>query len=388
MEIEIREMVEMAGLSEEILEVHGITPGKKPEGVTRLIYENLNGLKNRIEGNEKLDKAKEIINDLEVDIVAYNEHRMNLGYKQNRNGLSQMFNGGECEVRSVAGHNVHEKQCGRVQQEGTAMMLYGPLIEQFDFKSSGKDNTGLGRWVYMTLQRGDGIVTRIVCGYNSCNSGTKATCSSYQQQRRHFITRKRDRTSPRTRFKTDLITQLKEWRRKGNRLIVCMGVNKDIYRKIIGKSLTDSEDLQMVEAVGNYTGLKIKATFFRGSKPIDDVWTTPDVAVTGGCVMSDGYGVGDHCLCVVDILTLSLIGHNPPKIFKAAERRLNTTMPKAETNHLKKIESLVVKHCIVERLIRANSTSKSKEFLKIKLDAIYNEQKECMLNTKKQCRKI
>ena len=214
-------------------------------------------------------------------------------------------------------------------------MLYGPLIEQFDFKSSGKDNTGLGRWVYMTLQGGDGIVTQIVCGYNSCNSGKHETRSSYQQQRRYFITREKDRTCLRLSFKTDLLTQLKEWRKKGDRLIVCMDVNKDIYRKSIGKSLTESEDLRMAEMVGNYTGLKIGATFFQGSKPIDGVWTTPDVAVTGGCVMPAGYGVGDHGLCVVDILTLSLIGHDPPKIVKAAARRLNTTIPKAETNHLK-----------------------------------------------------
>ena len=53
-----------------------------------MIYENLNGLNNRIGGNKKLNKAKEIINDLEVDVVAYNEHRMNLPHKQNRNGLS------------------------------------------------------------------------------------------------------------------------------------------------------------------------------------------------------------------------------------------------------------------------------------------------------------
>ena len=52
MDIEIKEMVEMAGLSEEILEVHGIAPGKKPEGVTRVMYENLNGLINSIGGNK------------------------------------------------------------------------------------------------------------------------------------------------------------------------------------------------------------------------------------------------------------------------------------------------------------------------------------------------
>ena len=88
--------------------------------------------------------------------------------------------------------------------------------------------------------------------------------------------------------------------------------------------------------------------------------------------MPAGYRVGDHCLFVVEILTSSLIGHDPPKIVRAAARRLNTTIPKAETNYLNKLESLVVKHLIVERLNRANSTSKSKESLKINLDAIDN----------------
>ena len=39
-----------------------------------------------------------------------------------------------------------------------------------------------------------------------------------------------------------------------------MDVNEDIYRKSIGKYLTILEDLQMIEADGNYTGKKIGAT--------------------------------------------------------------------------------------------------------------------------------
>ena len=27
------------------------------------------------------------------------------------------------------------------------MLLYGPLVDQYDFEHSGKDDTGLGRWV-------------------------------------------------------------------------------------------------------------------------------------------------------------------------------------------------------------------------------------------------
>ena len=45
-----------------------------------------------------------------------------------------------------------------------------------------------------------------------------------------------------------------------------MDENKENYRKSIGKALTMSEDLQMIEAVGNYTGKKIGATFLRVTK--------------------------------------------------------------------------------------------------------------------------
>ena len=142
-----KEMEEMAGIFDEVLEVHGVAPGRKAEGVTRVLYENCDGMNNNIGGNDKLEKAKEIIDDLEADVVMYNEHRMNLRHKRNKNGMNQMFNGGEAEIRSVAAHNVHEKKCGRTQQGGTSVLLYGPLIEQHDFKASGKDPTGLGRWV-------------------------------------------------------------------------------------------------------------------------------------------------------------------------------------------------------------------------------------------------
>lgn len=138
-----------------------------------LIYDNVDGINNIIRGNEKLEKAKGLIDELEVDIAALNEHNMRLGHKLNRNGLSQMFNGGETEIRSVMGSNVHEKGGGRVQQGGTGLLLYGSLIDQYNFESSGKDETGLGLWVHMVFQGDDGIKTRIVCGYNPCQSGKK-----------------------------------------------------------------------------------------------------------------------------------------------------------------------------------------------------------------------
>ena len=39
--------------AEELLRVHGIAPGKKPDGVTRIIYENANNFNTRISGESK-----------------------------------------------------------------------------------------------------------------------------------------------------------------------------------------------------------------------------------------------------------------------------------------------------------------------------------------------
>ena len=43
-------------IAEELLRVCGISPGKKPEGVTRIIHENANIFNTRISRNENLEK--------------------------------------------------------------------------------------------------------------------------------------------------------------------------------------------------------------------------------------------------------------------------------------------------------------------------------------------
>ena len=82
---------EIRGVLEYLLEVHGLPPGRRGEGVTRVIYENLNGLQSALSKNEKLDKARQVINDLQADAVCYNEHCQNLKHKANRNGFHQML---------------------------------------------------------------------------------------------------------------------------------------------------------------------------------------------------------------------------------------------------------------------------------------------------------
>ena len=113
------ERLEARGVADELLRVHGTAPGVKAEGVTRLLYENANGLDCRWTNNWKLDKARGIHDELEADVIAYNEHRLNMRRAQNSVGFSQLFGGREAEIRSVVAHNVHEN-IGRIQEGGQA----------------------------------------------------------------------------------------------------------------------------------------------------------------------------------------------------------------------------------------------------------------------------
>ncbi len=257
------------------------------------LYENVNGINNRMCNNEKFEKMREIHDKLEVDIAAYSKHQLNMKNKNNCNGFHQLFKGGEAVVHSVVAHNVHEN-FGKIKQGGKSLIMFGPLTDQLDFNENGKDDTGLGCWSVMTVQ-GDGARMRIVCGYNLCGNSKLNSSTTYQQHRRYFVTQQKDLSCPQVRFRQDLVKVLKKRREEGDRLIVCMDVNEDIYKKSIGRTLTDREGLNMVEAVGEFTGKKIGPTFFWGSKPIDGIWTTTDIIVMHVCVRCGARQCGSKC---------------------------------------------------------------------------------------------
>ena len=119
-----------------------------------------------------------------------------------------------------------------------------------------------------------------------------------------------------------------QWRNDGDRLIVCLDANKHIYKKSIGKALTDIEGLAMKEVVGDFTGTPIGSIFFCSSKPIDGVWATSDIMVSNAAIMPAGYGIGNHRLFVINFLMMDIIGKSPPRIVRLASRRLNTKIPK------------------------------------------------------------
>jgi hypothetical protein len=352
----------------------------------QLVYEKANGIDGRFTNNLKVAKAKELHDELEVDVAAYNEHRLNMQHKLNKVGFSQLFWGGEAEVCSVVGHNVHAQKKRKVQEGGTSMLMFGSMIDYYDCQQSGRDDTGLGRWVVMTLK--GAVTTRIVCGYNPCGNDRPNSGTVYHQQRHYWVVKRKCLTCPRVKFWEDLLQQLGRWREQGDKLIVCLDANEDIYKKAIGKALTLVDGLAMKEVVGEFTGKKIGPTYFRGSKPIDAIWATSDVQVAGACIMPAGYGIGDHRLFVVDFVAASLIGNEPKKIVRPQARRLNCRIPTAVREYNKRLEEKIRKHRLLERVGAIHQSDLSAINKKRQLDRVDAECKDYMKNAEKRCRRL
>ncbi len=239
------------------------------------------------------------------------------------------------------------------------------------------------------MLQGDGVQTRIVCGYNPCGNNKLNSGTSYQQQIRFFVTIKKDLTCPRKKFHDNLIAQLKRWRDNGDRLVVCLDVNENIYCKLIGCSLTDLDGLNMSKVIGDFMGRKLGPAFFQGSKPIDRMWATHDILVTHACVMPAGHGIGNHRMFVIDFQEASLVGTEPFRLQQYAARRLNTKVSSGATRkYVERLKENIAQHRLIEKLGNLHLHYKQKKHFQRALNKLKRQSRDLMLNVEKKCRHI
>ena len=104
--------------------------------------------------------------------------------------------------------------------------------------------------------------------------------------------------------------------------------------------------------------------------------------------MPVGYGIGDHRVFILDVLTSSMVGLTPPMIIRSQARRLNTKIPGVEKRYLKVLEELVRRHRFNERLATAYANGTNAESVKIEANKIDRGATACMKKAKKKCRRI
>jgi hypothetical protein len=127
-----------------LLQPIGITPGPKGNGITQIFYENLTIISTNLSNNYKLQKTMGIIDDMEVDVFAFNEHKINFAHKENcRQGLTKIFHGGETLTRATGGSLKHPvaRTLGKWMEGRTGMLAYGEIASLLSPELSGTDST-------------------------------------------------------------------------------------------------------------------------------------------------------------------------------------------------------------------------------------------------------
>ncbi len=273
-----------------------------------------------------------------------------------------------------------------MQEGGTGTICFGDATGYI--RKVGKDKEGLGQWSWILLRGSDGHMTRLIMAYNPCKSGKTNSGTSYQQQRRYVIMKKKDLTCQRTLFRRHLTAAIDNWRRAGESIILFMDYSKHVYDGTLGKALSNREGLNLQEVILKQTGIPTGATFFRGSHPIDGLWALDNLTISNACIMPFGYGVGNHRAFILDIPLQSLIGVNPMRIVRPASRHLNSRKSGCGNAYITSLESNIIQHCLIKRLHDIHTGGYTTEERARKVITIDKEGKAYMRHTEKICHKI
>ncbi len=195
-------------------------------------------------------------------------------------------------------------------------------------------------------------------------------------------------TCPLILFCRHLITLIKQWRVDGDRIVLFMDHKENTIDGPLGKTLLDTDDPDLCEAIKLHTGASPGATFFRGSRPIDGLWVFKDLNISNACVITFGYGVGYHRAFILDIPLESLVGANPVKIIRPVSWRLNSRLPKCSQAYIESLKRNIVEHRLLERLYDPHTGGYSGEETARRVIAIDEEGKSYMRHAEKICRKI
>ena len=324
---------------------HGWLSDHKEDGVQRFLFSNVNGMCMWKTKNRKTACIAELVANYNVDVAGIVECGINWGYFKASQTLASLFKL-EQEVWSVQAWNSTEEVHKNSQHGGTGMLVFGETIQSA--KKHGKDPRNLGRWTWYLLEGEPNHRTRVVTGYQPVKAKPKGLETVYQQYVR-YIQREGLNTTPWELFQSDLLSQLRQWRRQGDRIILYLDANEHVMDGQLNKAL-QGPGLEMMEALHTFTQAPLLPTWRNGSSPIDGIWVTPKIEVTGAKILPFSKSIGDHRSFLLETTTRSTLGQDLPKIVRVEARRLSCRSPPTKQAYISLMEKESQHHCLLDRL--------------------------------------
>jgi hypothetical protein len=133
-------------------------------------------------------------------------------------------------------------------------------------------------------------------------------------------------------------------------------------------------------------------THIRGSRPIDGIWTTPDITVTAVKWLPFSESPGDHQACLFDVSMQSVLGTSEKRIVYPACRRLISSNPSCVAKYEASMREQFKLHKIEERMARLDDETLAMTVMppeyQVCHNCIDNQVTEIQIYSEKGCRHI
>ena len=251
------------------------------------------------------------------------------------------------QIRTAVGYNRNDKEGGKRQWGGTAMMTVGETAAKV--WQVGSDRHGLGRWTWQRLRGKGGASIRIATAYRP--SGRGKTESVAAQHTRYFDSIKRD-IEPIAAFYEDLKAEIKMWLKDGDQVVVMGDFNEDVRGSHLTEFFGDDE-LNLREVLIEKHGEEGPETCIKNESnvPIDGIFCTPGLSILAGGYLPHHDGPkSDHRFLWMRMTVQIAFGHLAPPTQPHYIRRLNQKDPRGRRKYKEVVRRKMRRKNIIPRL--------------------------------------
>jgi hypothetical protein len=303
-------------------------------GCVRILLHNVNGIgfisSDKSKATIKLEKLKKLLlqnNFSYAGITEVNKDWRKIPHNHSIWGATTNW----AEHRRIqVSQNVHSIAEKEHLVGGTATIAFGDMV--FRIYKQGQDFRNLGRWSFMTIQGKNNLLTTIITCY--CPVLGTGALSAYSQHLLYMSSHREDIPDhidcPRQLFGHDL-TELVISLQSQDHQIVLMGDFNSEYSHLEDWML----NLGLVNTIkekhdseGPRTCLKSK------DSPIDCIFSSPQIKIRSGGLLSFGRLDSDHRGLWIDIPDFLIYGYNPPPFINPAARRLKLEDPRIVSKYI------------------------------------------------------
>ena len=227
------------------------------------------------------------------------------------------------------------------QQGGTCLTLTSEKISKYG-QEKGEDMSGLGRWVWQTVEGHSETKTVIIQAYRPTRN-TKDNGSTFMQQRVAA-----DEEDPIRIFDEDLLELIDEFMKEKFQIVLMGDFNVALKgQSKLEKELKDRGIEDVIRSTYGYADAP--NTHVRGSHPIDAIFTSDTIHIAQGGYDKGRPEISDHRMLWVDITMDSLLGVDRGDITRPRAKKLQVSNRVVTTRFNRLLMKQMIKHNLVSK---------------------------------------